>query len=87
MKQHLRIKSFWETSENAVRIQIYSTIISFCMVSLLKTELRITYSSYEILQILGVLLLDKVAVNELLTDMNYKNTKEHNPNQLILNLI
>jgi len=86
IKQHLKIKSFWGTSENAVRIQIYSAITTYCLVSIVKNELKINRSTYEILQILGISLLDKTPVKELFKNIDYNNVKELNYNQLSLNL-
>lgn len=83
MKQHLKIKSFWGTSENAVRIQIYTAIITYCLVAIVGRDLKIEYSIYEILQILGISLLDKTPVRELLTNIDYKNVKEQNSNLLM----
>lgn len=86
IKQHLKIKSFWGTSENAVRIQVYSAIIAYCLVAIVGTQLKIERPTYEILQVLGISLLDKTPVKELLTNMNYKDVKEPFDNQLSLNL-
>jgi hypothetical protein len=86
IKQHLKIKSFWGTTENAVRIQIYSAIITYCLVAILGHDLNINKSTYEILQILGISLLDKTPINELLREIDYKNVKELNYNQLSLSL-
>ena len=86
IKQHLKIKSFWGTSENAVRIQIYSAIIAYCLVAVVGRELKLERSTYEILQILGISLLDKTPINELFTKIDYKNVKELNYNQLSLSL-
>ena len=86
IKQHLKIKSFWGTSENAVRIQIYSAIISYCLVAIVGHDLKLQRSTYEILQILGISLLDKTPINELFTNIDYKNVKELNHNQLSLSL-
>jgi hypothetical protein len=86
IKQHLKIKAFWGTSENAVRIQIFSAIIAYCLVAIIKTQLKIERSTYEILQVLGISLLDKTPVKELLTNMNVNDVKEPFNNQLSLNL-
>ena len=86
IKQHLKIKAFWGTSENAVRIQIYSAIISYCLVAIIGTTLKIERSTYEILQVLGISLLDKTPVKELFINMNYNDVKEPFYNQLSLNL-
>ncbi|MCX6233097.1 MAG: IS4 family transposase [Bacteroidetes bacterium] len=87
IKQHLKIKSFWGTSENAVRIQIYSAIIAYCLVAIVGFDLRIDRSIYEILQVLGISLLDKTPVKELFTNIDYKDVKELNYNQLSISLI
>jgi len=86
IKQHLKIKSFWGTSENAVRIQIYSAIIAYCLVAIVGHDLKIDRSTYEILQVLGISLLDKTPVKELFTNVDYKDVKERNYNQLSINL-
>ena len=86
IKQHLKVKSFWGTSENAVRIQIYTAIITYCLVAIVGHDLKIDRSTYEILQILGVSLLDKTPVTELLTNMDYKNANKLNYKQLSLRL-
>jgi len=86
IKQHLKIKAFWGTSENAVRIQVYSAIITYCLVAIVGTELKIERSTYEILQVLGISLLDKTPVRELLKNVNYNDVKEPFDNQLSLSL-
>lgn len=86
IKQHLKIKSFWGTTENAVRIQVYSALIAYCLVGIVGSELKINRSTYEILQVLGISLLDKTPVAELLTVIDYKYVKEQFSNQLTLNL-
>jgi len=83
IKQHLKIKCFWGTSENAVRIQIYTAIISYCLVSIVGYDLKIDRSTYEILQVLGISLLDKTPVNELFTKIDYKDVNELDYNQLL----
>ena len=75
IKQHLKIKSFWVTSENAVRIQIYSAIITYCLMAIVGKELKIERSTYEILQVIGISLLDKTPVNELFANTDYKDVK------------
>lgn len=57
IKQHLKIKAFWGTSKNVVRIQVYSAIIAYCLVAIVETKLKIERSTYEILQVLGISLL------------------------------
>lgn len=86
VKQHLKVKSFWGTTENAVRIQIYTAIIAYCLVAIIAEKLKIDRPIYEILQVLGISLLDKTPVKELLTNVNYKDVKERSGNQLSLSL-
>ena len=86
IKQHLKVKTFWGTTQNAVRIQINIAIITYCLVSIIAKDLKINRSIYEILQILSASLLDKTTVNELLMKSNYNNVNEHITNQLVFNL-
>ena len=86
IKQHLKIKAFWGTSENAVRIQVYSAIIAYCLVAIVGTKLKIDRLTYEILQVLSISLSDKTPVKELFTNMNYNDVKEPFDNQLSLSL-
>jgi len=85
IKQHLKIKSFWGRSQNAVKIQVYSAIITYCLVALVRNKLKVDRSIYEILQILSISLLDKTPLNELLTNQNYKDVKELYCKQLKIN--
>jgi hypothetical protein len=87
IKQHLKVKKFWGQSENAVKIQIYSAVITYCLVHMLKEKQQISKSSYEILQILSVSLLDKTPVNELLTKQSKPTESDVNPKQLKINYI
>ena len=82
MKQHLKVKSFWGTTLNAVKIQIYCAVIAYCLVAIIGNKLKVDRSIYEILQILSISLLDKTPVNEMLTKCNYKDVKELNYKQL-----
>jgi hypothetical protein len=84
MKQHLRIKSFWGTTMNAVKVQIYCAIIAYCLVATIGNKLKVDRSIYEILQILSISLLDKTPVREVLTKCDYKNVKELNYKQLTI---
>lgn len=86
IKQNLKIKSFWGTTKNAVRIQINTAIISYCLVSIFRNEQKIEQSIYEIIQILGISLLDKTLVNQLFNKSNYNNVNGLNYNQLKINL-
>lgn len=85
IKQHLKVKTFWGTTINAVKIQIYCAIIAYCLVAIVRNTFKITRPIYEILQVLNVSLLDKTPVNELLMNQDYKDVKEPNYNQLKIN--
>lgn len=65
IKQHLRIRSFIGTSDNAVRIQIWSAISTYLLVAILKKTLKLEPSLHEILQVLSVTSFEKVPVAEL----------------------
>lgn len=67
IKQHLKIKSFWGTTLNAVKIQIYCAVIAYCLVAIVGNKLKVNRPIYEILQILSISLLDKATVKEILT--------------------
>ena len=76
IKQHLRIKKFWGTSENAVRIQIYCAIATYCLVAIVKHDMKLERSIYEVLQILGISLTDKTHLSDLFDKSNFKNVKD-----------
>jgi transposase len=67
IKQHLRIKTFYGTSENAVRIQVWIAISVYVLVSILKKRLRLSASLYTILQILSLSLFEKVPILQVLS--------------------
>ena len=76
LKQHLKIKKFWGTSENAVRIQIYCAIITYCLVVIVKHDIKLERSVYEILQIVGISLTDKTNLRDLFDKSNINNVNE-----------
>ena len=76
LKQHLRIKKFWGTSENAVKIQVYTAIITYCLVAIMKCKMQLDRSTHEILQILGISLTDKTHLKELFSKTKFKNVKD-----------
>jgi hypothetical protein len=82
VKQHLKIKSFWGHSENAVRIQVYSAIIAYTSVAIMKYSCGLKYSTYEILQILSLTLLNKTQLNELFDKACPQTFNEENDKQL-----
>lgn len=87
IKQHLKVKSFWGTTINAVKIQLYCAIIAYCLVALIGYELKVERPIYEILQILSISLLDKTPIREILTNCDCKNVKELDYKQLKINWI
>jgi hypothetical protein len=82
IKQHLKIKSFWGHSENAVKVQVYCAIITFVTVALLKQKLKTSLTQYQILQILSITLLNKTPLNQLFQDALLQYVKEQDYNQL-----
>ena len=76
LKQHLRIKRFWGTSENAVRIQVYVAITTFCMVAIMQHKMKLNRSTYEILQILNLSLTDTTPLVDLLNKTNFQDVKD-----------
>jgi len=65
IKQHLHIKSFWGITENAVKIQIYSAITTYCLVAIVEHDLRLNRSTFDVLRILSMSLFDKSPIREL----------------------
>ncbi len=84
IKQHLKIKSYWGRSPNAVKTQIWIAISVYVIVLILKKKLNLTQSIYEILQILSINIFDKEPLYELFSKSNLQYFKEQNYNQLKL---
>lgn len=84
IKQHLKVKSFWGYSENAVKIQIYTAIIAYVTVAIMKEKLKLEHSNYEILQVLSIAVLNKTPVNQLFQDSCLQDPKEAPHNQLVM---
>ena len=78
LKSHLKIKRFWGTTENAVRIQIYCAIITYCLVAIVQHDMKLERSIYETLQILSISLTDKTPLRDLFDKQNFNNVKELN---------
>ena len=76
LKQHLKIKKFWGTTENAVRIQICSAIITYCLVAIIQHDMQLKRSTYEVLQILSISLTDKTPLRDLFEKTNFNDVKE-----------
>jgi hypothetical protein len=84
IKQHLRIKAFYGTSENAVKTQIWIAISIYVLVAIVKKHLRLEWSLYTILQILSVTLFEKIPLIQALTFQDFKEPILLNCNQLNL---
>lgn len=82
IKQHLRIKSFFGTSENAVKTQIWIAISIYVLVAILKKQLKSKQNLSEILQILSISLFEKTPILEALTEMSLQNAKLDSCKQL-----
>jgi len=65
IKQNLKIKTFWGTSENAVRVQIWIAISVYIIVAIAKKRFSLKQSLYEILQVVSVSIFEKVPMKEL----------------------
>ena len=86
IKQHLRIKAFYGTTENAVKAQIWIAISIYVLVAIVKKRLKLDRSLYTILQILSVSLFEKTPILQVLSADDYENDTPDNDNQLILRL-
>ena len=84
LKQHLKIKKFWGTSENAVKTQIYVAIITYCLVAVVQHDMQLERSTYEVLQILSISLTDKTPLRNLFDKTDYNDVKERIDNSELL---
>jgi hypothetical protein len=84
IKQHLRIKAFYGTTENAVKTQIWIAISVYVLVAIVKKTLNLEQSLYTILQVLSVTLFEKEPIYQTLSSINYTNQMDHISNQLDL---
>jgi hypothetical protein len=84
IKQHLRIKAFFGTNENAVKTQIWIAISVYVLIAIIKKQLGVEPSLYTILQILSLMLFEKTPVDQLLNDTALQNLAGETPTQLNL---
>lgn len=84
VKQHLRIKAFYGTTENAVKTQIWIAISVYVLVAIVKKRLNLKHSLYTILQILSVTLLEKIQLLQAVSSMEDDDTNGDSCNQLNL---
>ncbi len=84
IKQHLRIKAFFGTTENAVKTQVWIAISVYVLVAIIKKELNLDLNLYTILQILSVTLFEKVSISQVLMEAAYETDYSGYCNQLML---
>jgi Domain of unknown function (DUF4372)/Transposase DDE domain len=84
IKQHLRIKAFYGTSENAVKTQIWIAVSVYVLVAIVRKRLGLEISLYQILQILSVMLFEKTPILQALQPLDSQNDLLDSANQLIL---
>jgi hypothetical protein len=84
IKQHLRIKVFFGTSENAVKTQIWIAVSVYLLVAIVKKKLQLPGSLYTLLQVFSVTLFEKIPTSQALQQKNYTSSLTADPNQLIL---
>jgi hypothetical protein len=84
IKQHLRIKVFFGTSENAVKTQIWIAVSVYVLVAIVKKRLNLSASLYEMLQILSLTMFERIPLDQLLNQIVTADIQTHSPNQLNL---
>jgi hypothetical protein len=84
VKQHLRMKRFFGTSENAVKTQIWIAVTVYVLIAIIRKRLGLEISLYKILQILSFTLFEKAPINQLLTEGTYTSSQRDMSNQLEL---
>lgn len=84
IKQHLKIKSFWGQSENAVKTQVWIAVSVYVLVAIAKKKYMLQQSLYEILQILSVSIFERMPINQLFQQTQLQYFKEQNYNQLTM---
>jgi IS4 transposase len=84
MKQHLKIKAFYGTSENAVKTQIWIAISVYVLIAIIKKQLNLKLSLYTILQILSVALFEKIPILQAFSEELYADKDATYPKQLVL---
>jgi hypothetical protein len=84
IKQHLKIKSFWGQSENAVKTQVWIAVSTYLVVAIAKKKLRLKQSLYEILQVLSISIFERVPISQLFQQTRIQNFKEQEYNQLTI---
>jgi len=84
IKQHLRIKAFLGTSENAVKTQIWMAVCTYVLIAIVKKRLKLPHSLYEILQILSLTMFETTPINQLLPNTSTNSEPPISPIQGVL---
>ena len=84
IKQHLRIKAFFGTSENAVKTQIWIAVATYVLIAIIKKRAALPHSLYQILQILSVTMFETAPINQLLARTIPQFEPDSRPLQLVL---
>ena len=84
IKQHLRIKVFFGTSENAVKTQIWIAVSVYVLVAIVKKRLNLSASLYEMLQILSLTMFERIPLDQLLNNIVTEDIQSLDANQLNL---
>jgi IS4 transposase len=84
IKQHLRIKAFFGTSENAVKTQIWIAVATYVLIAIIKKRAALPHSLYQILQILSVTMFETTPINQLLARTTPQSEPDPEPLQLVL---
>jgi transposase len=84
IKQHLKVKSFWGQSENAVKTQVWIAVSIYVLVAIAKKRFMLKQSLYEILQILSISIFERMPINQLFQETQLQYFKEPNHNQLTM---
>ena len=85
IKQHLRLRGFYSTSSNGVRVQIWSAVCAYLLVAIAKRRLNLPRSLWEILQLVSIASMEQITIQELLMDFNTRTEHVDIPNQLEIN--
>jgi hypothetical protein len=84
IKQHLRIKAFFGNSENAVKTQLWIAVLVYVLVAIVKKQLGLSASLYEMLQILSLTMFERIPLDQLLTKTDTDENDGVSVNQLNL---
>ncbi len=84
MKQHLRIKAFFGVTPNAVKTQLWIAVMVYVLVHLLKHRHGLRQTPNQIVQILGVMIVEKTPINQMFSEIEQGIARDENRNQLTL---